>query len=343
MRLLRRFVPIALLSLAAATAPTAATALPAACQTWQRVTAPLIAQTYLTSVDGVSANDVWAVGAKSYGPSVPPILHWDGHSWKGAQEDTVDAGLLDVSADAVNDAWAVGSSVLGGPVMHWDGTRWRLQQTIGSDTLYGVVAISATDVWAVGNDMHHWDGSTWSLSATSPGLLDDVAAVSSTDVWAVGYEGDRTSALAEHWDGSTWTSVPVPVPSGYTDITLNGVAAVSSDDVWATGYYGIYLNPLIEHWDGAAWNQVAVPSPSGRGLWGVSAASASDAWTIGGWRTVSMHWDGSSWTSFAYHGPTQAGLSSIVELSSTDIWAVGSYFFGTGSVPLIEHSNGPCP
>ncbi len=325
MWLSRRVVLLALVTLAATSSSSVTVArATAACQTWQRVNAPQLSLTYLTSVAGTSSQDVWAVGGKSYGPSIPPIFHWDGHSWKGSQIEQVDATLNDVSADAVNDAWAVGPyGPAGAPIMHWDGTSWQLVQSIASEYLYGVVAIDPADVWAVGYSLHHWDGTTWSLSATSQGLLYDVAAVSPTDVWAVGYAGYRTSPLAEHWDGVAWTAVPVPSPPGSGAITLESVAAVSTNDVWATGYYGSLLNPLIEHWDGVAWSIVPIASPSGLNLSGVAATSATDAWTVGGWRKISEHWDGSTWTAFAYQGPTQAYLSAVVEMSPTDSGGYG--------------------
>ncbi len=62
-----------------------------------------------------------------------------------------------------------------------------------------------------------------------------VAAVSARDVWAVGYHNPlRTSGtplrtLIEHWDGTKWTVVPSPTPGWGGN--LNAVAVTSADSV----------------------------------------------------------------------------------------------------------------
>src|SRR2546421_12545392 len=65
-------------------------------------------------------------------------------------------------------------------------------------------------------------------------LLAGVAALSATDVWAVGQVAGSTgtSPLIEHNDGSAWSLVPAAVPPGHAS-WLTGVAGVAPDDVWA--------------------------------------------------------------------------------------------------------------
>ncbi len=76
--------------------------------------------------------------------------------------------------------------------------------------------------------------------------LQDGVALSPTDVWAVGW-GD-TLALSEHWDGSNWTVVS-PVSPGNHSNYLEGVAAVSTTELWGVGYYlGPGSQTLIEHY-----------------------------------------------------------------------------------------------
>ena len=84
--------------------------------------------------------------------------------------------------------------------------------------------------------------------------LNAVVALSSTDVWAVGqlerFAGtDYNHALVEHWDGTSWMVIPTPHPSMAISI-LFGVAALSSNDVWAVGYEEDLISgyrTLIEH------------------------------------------------------------------------------------------------
>lgn len=129
----------------------------------------------------------------------------------------------------------------------------------GQESLGGVVAISSTDVWAMGSYAPpnqttvqtlalHWDGHTWSQVSTpnvnpnmaiDPNLFYAVAALSSTDVWAVGYfylpnNSGFFNALLEQWNGSQWTIKPSP---GVFGSELRGVAASGPTDLWAAGSF----------------------------------------------------------------------------------------------------------
>src|SRR5437870_3635793 len=136
--------------------------------------------------------------------------------------------------------------------------------------LFGVAAVSANDVWAVGvydvssqedlSMIQHWDGNRWGIVAstnpsTSTNQFLDVAAVSANDVWAVGYYSlpsglSPYQTLVEHWDGAQWSVVPSPNPS--TSTKLRRLAVVSANDIWAVGYYanGGYQYSLTGHWVG---------------------------------------------------------------------------------------------
>ncbi len=166
----------------------------------------------LTSVDAISANDIWAVGY-SMEQNAPAsqtrtlTIHWNG---LGGQWSVVPSGsfnqLSSVSAVSSNDVWAVGSNDLYHITMHWNGSFWSEvtppEPANNSINLNDVVAISSNDVWAVGYYkslavggtvplMIHWDGTQWNQVerdwGTAPDFLTAVDAVSSTDVWAAGY------------------------------------------------------------------------------------------------------------------------------------------------------------
>jgi hypothetical protein len=83
-----------------------------------------------------------------------------------------------------------------------------------------------------------------------------------------------------------------------------------------------------------AWRTAAVPASPGpdRFLFGVSAASPSDAWAVGSSRaagrparTLALHWDGSAWQ--AVRTPNAEGgdnfLNAVAADSSSDAWAAG--------------------
>src|SRR5215204_6408037 len=88
----------------------------------------------------------------------------------------------------------------------------------------------------------HWDGSAWSrvpVPRRAHDFLFGVAAVSSTDLWAVGSSDDPgpgSDTFVLHWDGAQWTIIPSPNAGPGTNWLL-GVAAVSATDVWAVGQY----------------------------------------------------------------------------------------------------------
>ena len=97
-------------------------------------------------------------------------------------------------------------------------------------------------------------------AAESDARLFGVSAVSASNVWAVGYTTDATTDLAQtlilHWDGSNWTRQMSPTPAGDNGLLL-GVDALSANDVWAVGQSGNGPGevPLALHWDGTAWTQ----------------------------------------------------------------------------------------
>jgi hypothetical protein len=210
----------------------------------------------LNAVDGVSANDVWAVGWYQSGPT--------------GQE----GGAL---------------------TMHWNGTAWTVVPNPSRWTLYGVAAISSNDVWAVGEQsILHWNGTNWTTVSFPPPpgdsyqTLKGISATSANDIWAVGYSqwsyfyGYRSAPLTYHWDGAGWNLIP---NAGSIDEYLFAVTAIAPNDAWAVGDNG-----QTQHWNGADWSRVAAPYPGLGGRFnGIAAASASDVWAVG------TYSDGNQW------------------------------------------------
>jgi hypothetical protein len=230
--------------------------------------------------------------------------------------------------------------------------------------LFEVEAISANDVWAVGDfDREwdqtsartltlHWDGISWERPwspnpAWDQGLY-GVSASSSTDVWAVG--GLRRSELgamrnfAIHWDGLSWRRVPMP-NGGPRNNYLEAVEAVSSTDAWAVGSYEDPVTgrskTLSLHWDGLRWSRVWSPSPGWRGnlLNDVGSTPTGDVLAVGQFvrsgtlHTLALRWNGVSWSRL----PSVAGdLWAVSPRSSDDVWAVGNQ----GAAPLAVHWDG---
>jgi hypothetical protein len=230
------------------------------------------------------------------------------------------------------------------------GLTWREVPAAHPGTaLYGIEAVSANDIWAVGlayegttarTLIEHWNGTQWTIVpspnvGTESAYLFKVSAVSANDIWAIGTHNGRTLAL--HWNGVQWSIIDTPNP-GINENYLLDVEAVAANDVWAVGYFRNgppYASiPFIAHWDGKSWSQAPAPNTGifSNVLTSVDAISANDIWAVGysmeqnapasQTRTLTIHWDGSSWSVVPSGFFNQ--LTSVSAVSSNDVWAVGS-------------------
>jgi hypothetical protein len=355
---------LALLVSSLVTLSSCSAANPAASPSWRVVTSPNFGSggSELHAIAAVSANDVWAVGG--YRPTIPDqdpnlpfppdqsqalVEHWNGKVWNYTSSLTFAppeysySDLSAVAALATNDVWAVGSltkSNIGHPqtlIEHWDGTNWQHVSSpnvgTGGSALTGLAAISANNIWAVGNGhapfFVHWDGTSWKLKpsptlASSSSELHAVAALSTSDVWAVGEvvsSVGHETALIEHWDGTSWNVTAGPSPESSHFSALSAVAAISADNIWAVGETITDPNDvsqtLIEHWNGTSWKVVFSPNKGGGGLLtGVAAVSATSIWAVGtSWvdssagptskQTLAEQWDGLSSPAPPYLAPTR--------------------------------------
>lgn len=276
----------------------------------------------LHSIAAVSANDVWAVGSSHDNtlPSRTLILHWDGAQWSIASSPSPDTQfneLRGVAAISATDVWAVGyrggtktDTPIETLILHWDGSNWSQVPSPnipgGANQLFGITAITANEIWAVGTAAGapltmRWNGSAWSIVSVqrNGGLsTEKLTAVSGTagdDVWAVG-DGKgvfttQTFATIRHWDGARWTekvcraasstNPPTGYEGGGPDAYFTGVAAAARNDVWAVGVRG--SGPMILHWDGQAWTTVTHPRafPNSAGLRAVTTLLAGSVWGVG--------------------------------------------------------------
>ena len=163
--------------------------------TWQQASAPAVA-TFGTRLSGIAArspSDVWAVGQfySAADADQPLILHWNGTAWSraalpGAGSKTEE--LYGVTATSPSNAWAVGLGPCIGPsgncpsktlTMHWNGRSWKVVNSMSvsdqtdRNSLTGVAATAASNVWAVGDYfpaaegepfyqmLQQWNGTSW--------------------------------------------------------------------------------------------------------------------------------------------------------------------------------------
>jgi len=284
--------------------------------------------------------------------------------------------LVATSAINAGDIWAVGNSTNAGGydqtlAMHWNGATWTIVPTPNLSVFHNdfnaVVAISTSDVWAVGDYWvdnagttntfaEHWDGTVWtSFTLPSPSsfsFLFGVTAIASNNVWAVGtwVNGSVPETLVEQWNGTSWTQMPSSNPSTQ-DNELFSVSAFSATDVFVVGEqsqgFGTPLQSLAQHWNGTAWTDLTTPNLGGTGadneILGVNALEAGHAVGVGFGNFVSgstprqgVAWDllaaGAS-TETTQSGPgTGDNALLAVARSGAGLWAVG-YWRGTVAGP----------
>jgi hypothetical protein len=195
----------------------------------------------LTGVADLSPTDAWAVGEGNGAL----LEHWNGSAWSSVtipDPDFTPGAGQSISALSATDIWVVGTTVntttgtTTAEALHFNGTAWAVvpmqQPGTNTPTIGAVTAISATDAWAVGED----------IGATSaPG----------------------GSTLIEQWNGAKWSIVPSPTPGA--DPGLTGVAARGSGDVYAVGnnlpsINGGAVQGLVLRWNGSTWSQDADPT-----------------------------------------------------------------------------------
>jgi hypothetical protein len=291
---------------------------------WKVVSSPNVGgDNQLHGVSAVSSNVAWAVGESASGlggVQQTLVLRWNGTSWTvkespNAGGDDTQNVLEDVSALSGTRAYAVGYYDGGAGdwrtlIMRWNGTNWKrmLSPNVGdgNNVLHDVVALSTTNIWAVGE---YFD-----------------------------LDANASKTLVLHWNGDAWHRVASP-PAGSISTSLQSVAAVSATDVWAVGFrFGTTSNrTLILHWNGRAWKRIDSPNAGAfnNELYGVAATTRANAWAVGrvldpagsgSYLSLILRWDGSRWRVQPHPRlGTEDRFTSIAATSSTNAWAVGSH------------------
>jgi hypothetical protein len=210
--------------------------------TWSVVSGPRVGHgTFLSAITAVSSNDVWAAGSNNFGVLME---HWNGTSWSVVSSPAfTNVGFIrGISADSSNDVWAVA----GPTILHWNGQTWSQVPAPSALRADAVVALSPTNVWAVG-----------SRSGEHP---------------------DQKEAIA-HWDGTSWSFVPSvdPFAANHGSSLFTGIAAVSANNIWAVGEGA--GGSFTERWNGTSWN--LLNTPSGVGLLAVTALNDGTVVAVG--------------------------------------------------------------
>jgi hypothetical protein len=281
----------------------------------------------LFGVTALSSSNAWAVGyyQGNSGGVLTLVEHWNGTAWSVVPSPNpsgfIANQLFAVSAFSANNIWAAGTSQTNNNVTqtlteHWNGTAWSVVPSVNPgasfSTLKGVVAVSSTNAWAVGNYTNQqgasqtlteqWNGTAWSVvpsaNPASDNYLFGVTRVpGSNQLWAVGEysNGSGGQPLTEYWNGTNWSAVASPTIKANVS-SLDGVTAISATNIWAVGQAGTPSGgvgiansgpagkTLIMHWNGTRWSIVSSPNPGtfNNSLFGVARVPAtSQVWTVG--------------------------------------------------------------
>jgi hypothetical protein len=262
------------------------------------------------------AQQAYAVGRDDQRAGM--VAQFDGSAWRevytvpGATSE-----LRSIAKTRSGTAWVVGSTGSGGDgpthalIIHkhhgWHAVTAG-HTGVANTELYGVAAVSDSNVWAVGS--------------------------TSTD----GYTTTRT--LVEHWNGRRWRIVASPSPNAAGQNYLTSVAAARDGAVFVAGQTN--QGPLLLQRNGHGWRRLRMPRLPGydRSLTDVLARSSNRAWFVGTYqrrsdgfsRPLVLHWNGSVLLRVPVLHPSDwdsSYISTIARTSKGRIYAAGT--------ALLEH------
>lgn len=193
---------------------------------------PPITDCIVQGISADAANDVWAIGVTLGGGTC--TLHYNGTAWQYVSSPVACCGynsLQGVVALAPDNVWASGwyapqvdqTSPRLTLIEHWNGTSWAIVSSpnVGSITqvsnsLYGITAVSANDVWAFGT----------------------------SDV----YSTETQSTLVLRWDGNEWSVYPSPDLEfkGTLNDVLWGGTVIGGNEIWIAGSNDVFGTLVIE-------------------------------------------------------------------------------------------------
>jgi hypothetical protein len=225
--------------------------------------------------------------------------------------DTVAYG---VAGSGPDDQWAFGSK---GRAMHYEGAFWNIVPTGVPNTLMRGWAITATNVYAVGQSQTspmlpsivlHWDGSMWKTVAGGP------AGAEYVDVWAASASAVYFATASDGiqlYDGTMWSEV------GAISGEPTAIRGTGPDDIWVA-----IKNGVLQHWNGTTWSAATL---AGVNVQFIDANAPNDVWVIGPTlanqgNSVIAHFDGTGWTQWVGTGEV---YNAIASSAPNDTWVAG--------------------
>jgi hypothetical protein len=249
-------------------------------KTWGVVALPSkFSHAPLFAIAASSPTDVWVFGQWRNAQGL------DGHAFALRWTGTWSVVGFWPTSNLVNSAVVFGPAnawIFGGlGVRHFNGNGWTTFKLPYS--LIRASAISANDIWAVGEDsatgkpvLSRWHNGQWALHALPPiassppgPVVLDVLARSDRDVWVVGGTVTAHGALrplALHWHSGAWTSSTVPGPDFLGRVIPDGTGGL-----WAA-FNGPFDGFALAHFAGGSWHLVKLPALTGKATSAIALA-----------------------------------------------------------------------
>jgi len=229
------------------------------------------------------------------------------------------------AAPLLHGVWAVSASDVfavgdGGAILRRVSGTWTAMASGSTQNLRGVWAASSSDVWAVGVNGTILRFNGTAWSAVTGVTTADVDAVWGSSATNVWMAGSGT---AYHWNGTSFSSL------GFAGTVLSAGGS-GTGDVWVTGE-----NTNLHHFTGSSFTTVN-PGAGTSSFFVVYALAANDVWAASFFPgKETMHWNGSTWVARTTGGGIWEGMSA---LGTTDVWGVGGTRTGhwNGSTWTLE-------
>jgi hypothetical protein len=237
-------------------------------------------------------------------------------------------GVMIPSQTAINSLWKVGADMWlageRGYIAKYDGTTVTLKQAPSAttlDSLYGVFASSATDVYAAGVNriVHDTGANTWPTEYSNADYFYQSMWGTSTgsDVFAVGYAQSGNTYVISH-KASAWSNESIAGIS-VSGMSLSAVWGfdTSPATVTAVGYPSRVLrrNSSNGSWNTEQYEVAAVPSIDLHGVWG---RSPNELFVVGGVGEIG-YFDGTWWRLLTGITTPLTGIDG----TATDAYAIG--------------------
>jgi len=215
-----------------------------------------------SDIAGTSPDNIWVSGWV-FGDFESVALRWNGHHWSrvtGLPKGI--AGRLMMAVTGPKDAWIFDGS----GNWHYNGRRWRRFNLPYS--VFGVSAVSANNIWAIGEGpnrpvLARWHDGRWTTHRlpfiNRYAALFNVLALPDGELWITGGTlGTPEIPLALHYQNGEWRRYQGPGGDFLGPAVPDGTGGI-----WAAHLTADDLTTMV-HIDARGWHEVKLPGVRGK-------------------------------------------------------------------------------